>query len=232
MKWDFVLIALGVALVAIGHYMGLVVAPPEAMMGEVGRILYVHVPTAWVALCTYLVAFILAIGSLWTGRYSWDAKLEGAVEVGVVLNALLLCQGSIWARPTWGVWWTWDPRLTTSAVMVLSFGAVLLLRHLIEDPKRRLTVSAITTIVAFVNVPIVYMSVKWWRTLHQPFSSPDTVENTMVLPLRIAAFGMLFLSWGLIWARSKLAEARLEAETSAPDLPADIGQVILPGEES
>jgi heme exporter protein C len=231
MKWDLILIALGAVLVAVGHYVGLAIAPAEAMMGDVGRILYVHVPTAWVALCSYLAAFILGIGSLWTGRYSWDAKLEGAVEVGVVLNVLLLCQGSIWARPTWGVWWTWDPRLTTSAVMVLSFGAVLLLRNLIEDPRRRLTVSAIATIVAFVNVPIVYMSVKWWRTLHQSFSSPETVESTMVLPLRIAAFGMLFLSWGLIWSRSKVAAARLAAETAAPDLPAEPDRVLLPGEE-
>ena len=115
--------------------------------------------------------------------------------------------------------------------MVLSFGAVLLMRHLIEDPRRRLTVSAIATIVAFVNVPIVYMSVKWWRTLHQSFSSPETVESTMVLPLRIAAIGMLYLGWGLIWSRSKVAAARLDAETQAPALPEAVDKVVLPGEE-
>ena len=219
MRWDVIWGGLGVVLIAIGHYMGLFVAPKEAMMGDVGRILYVHVPTAWVALLTYLIAFVIAIGSLWTGKRGWDAHLEATIEVGVVLNVLLTFQGSIWAKPTWGIWWTWDPRLTTTAIMVLSFVGVLLLRGSITNPERRSLVSAVGAIIAFVNVPIVYMSVKWWRTLHQDFSSPETVSSTMVLPLRIAAFGMLFLMIGLILARGRIALQRLEEEADAPDLP-------------
>ena len=219
MRWDLIWGGLGVALIVVGHYMGLFVAPKEAMMGEVGRILYVHVPTAWVALLTYLIAFVLAIGSLWTGKQGWDAYLEATIEVGVVLNVLLTMQGSIWAKPTWGIWWTWDPRLTTTAIMVLSFVAVLLLRGSITNPSRRSLVSAVGAIIAFVNVPIVYMSVKWWRTLHQDFSSTDTVSNTMVLPLRITAFGMLFLMIGFILARGKIALQKLNEEADAPDLP-------------
>ena len=219
MRWDLIWGGLGLLLVIIGHYMGLFVAPKEAMMGDVGRILYVHVPTAWVALLTYLIAFVLAVGSLWTGRRGWDAGLEATVEVGILLNVLLTIQGSIWARPTWGIWWTWDPRLTTTAIMVFSFIGVLLLRRLTTNPERRTVLTAAGAIVAFVNVPIVYMSVKWWRTLHQDFSSPDTVSNTMVLPLRIAAFGMLFLMIGMILGRTKLALHRLAQEDDAPDLP-------------
>jgi heme exporter protein C len=113
----------------------------------------------------------------------------------------------------------WDPRLTTCAIMVVAFGVVLALRKQIDDPARRLTLSSVATIVAFVNVPIVYMSVKWWRTLHQNFSSPETVSSSMVTPLRIAAFGMLFLATSFVVRRWRLSLARLNAEFEAPDLP-------------
>lgn len=230
LRWELVFLALGWVMVSVAHYMGLFVAPPEAMMGETGRILYAHVPTAWNALLTYFFAFIAAIGALWTGRTAWDAATTALVEVGLVLNALLLAQGSIWAKPTWGVYWTWDPRLTTTAVMVVSFGAVLLLRTAVSSPGRRLTVTAISTIVAFVNVPIVYMSVKWWKTLHQDFSSPETVSNTMVLPLRLAAFGILFLVIGFAASRARKLRARIAREADAPELPDVPAALNLPQE--
>ena len=223
MKWYHISAAIGVLLLIIGHGMGLFVAPAEAMMGDVGRILYAHVPTAWVALLAYLFAFICAIGALWSGKRGWDASMVSFVEVGVLLTALLLFQGSVWARPTWGVWWTWDPRLTTSAILLVSFSAVLLLRSVIDQPERRMLVSSVATIVAFVDVPIVYMSIKWWNTLHQNFSSPDTVSSPMVTPLRIAAFGMLFLMFGLVGMRRLIELKRLETEWNLkppPERPA------------
>lgn len=219
MKWEWIVGLLGLSLLVIGHGMGLFWAPPEAMMGEVGRILYAHVPTAWVALVTFLVAFVGAIGTLWTGKLRWDALVEAAVEVGILLTALLLFQGSMWAKPTWGVYWTWDPRLTTTAIMVLTFVGVLVLRSLVTVPRKRMMTSAAATILAFVNVPIVYFSIKWWRTLHQPFSSPETVDSPMVLPLRISAFAMLFIAVCFITMRWRIAAARLEREDWAPDLP-------------
>jgi len=219
MKWAWIFGGLGTILTLIGHGLGLFYAPAEAMMGDVGRILYVHVPTAWVALLTYLIAFVIAIGSLWKGGLGWDAALEASVEVGVVLSLLLTMQGSIWAKPTWDVWWTWDPRLTTVTIMVVSYTAIWLMRQLISSPDRRAVLSAVATVVAFVNVPVVYMSVKWWRTIHQGFSSPDTVNSSMVLPLRIAALGMLFLMIGLVIARAKIALSRLDMETAVPQLP-------------
>ncbi len=218
-NWEIWVGLFGTVLLVWAHWTGLFVAPPEAMMGDVGRILYAHVPTAWVGLLTYLVAFIAAIGALGTGRVAWDAMVEASVEVGLLLNALLLIQGSLWAKPTWGVYWTWDPRLTTCAIMVVAFGVVLALRRQIDDPSRRLTLSSVATIVAFVNVPIVYMSVKWWRTLHQPYSSPETVDSAMITPLRVAAFGMLFLSIGFVVRRWRIAMHDLHAEFEAPDLP-------------
>jgi heme exporter protein C len=218
-RWESLLGIVGLLMLIGAHYVGLFVAPPEAMMGDVGRILYAHVPTAWIGLLTYLVAFIAGIGALLTGRASWDAMVEATVEVGLLLNVLLLIQGSLWAKPTWGVYWTWDPRLTTCAIMVVAFGVVLALRRQIEDPARRLTLSSVATIIAFINVPIVYMSVQWWRTLHQDFSSTDTVSSTMVTPLRIAAFGMLFLATSFVVRRWRVSLKQLNAEFEAPDLP-------------
>ncbi|RME28072.1 MAG: transcriptional regulator [Deltaproteobacteria bacterium] len=210
---------LGVAITAIGHAIGLFVAPAEAMMGDVGRILYVHVPTAWNAMLVFLFGFGAAVASLWTGRRRWDAWTTAAVEVGTVLTLLLLVQGSLWAKPTWGVYWTWDPRLTTSAVLGAAFGVVLLLRRLIDQPARRQVATAVATIVAFVDVPIVYMSVRWWNSLHQTQSTPKTIDKMMAVPLWVSAVGILVLSIGLVIARWRTETARLAAEERAPDLP-------------
>ena len=232
MKWYHLSGVLGVLLIAIGHGMGLFVAPREAMMGDVGRILYVHVPTAWVALVSFLVAFIAAIGSMWTGRRGWDASTVAAVEVGVLLTFLLLFQGSVWGKATWGVWWTWDPRLTSSAILALVFAVILLLRSVIEQVERRALVTAVATIIAFVDVPIVYYSTKWWNSLHQTHSSPQTVDLEMVLPLRIAAFGMLFLSVAFIGARRRIELRRLEQEDAPDALPARAAELKLNEEGS
>jgi heme exporter protein C len=138
------------------------------------------------------------------------------MEVGVVLAVLLCFLGSIWAKPTWGVWWDWDPRLTTTAIMVFAFAGILALRRFVDDPVKRATWSAVAAIVAFVDVPIVYFSVKWWNSLHQLQSSPETVSRAFHWPLRINAFGILFLMSGMIGLRARLAALRLEGELGPP----------------
>ena len=213
-----IFIALGIALLLIGSYFGLFVAPPEHYMGNVQRIMYVHVPTAWNAMLGFTFAFFAAVAFLFTNNYKWDSRLEGAIEVGIVLAFLLCCQGSIWAKPTWGVWWDWDPRLTTTAVMLLAFAGILALRRFLDDPTRRATLSAVATIVAYVDVPIVYFSVRWWNSLHQLQSSPATVSKAFHLPLRLNAFGMLFLMIGFIMLRARIASQRLETEMAPPPL--------------
>jgi heme exporter protein C len=210
--WDQAFGWLGLALLAVGTYMGLFVAPPERFMGEVQRIMYVHVPCAWVGMLCYTLAFVMAIVSLWTHRPRHDAIVTAAAEVGVVLNALLLIQGSIWARATWGVWWDWDVRLTTSLVMLLLFAGVLALRSFVDDPSQRATWTAITTIVAYIDVPLVYLCVRWWRSLHQVQSSPETVDPLMVLPLRLNAFAILFIAIWMIARRTRLEMARFRQE--------------------
>jgi heme exporter protein C len=215
-RTPYLLAGTGIALLLAGSYWGLAYAPRETYMGDVQRIMYVHVPTAWNAMLAFTFAFVCALASLLRGGYKWDTRLEAAMEVGVVLAILLCIQGAIWAKPTWGVWWDWDPRLTTTAVLVLAFSGIIALRSFVEDPQRRAVWSAVAAIVAYIDVPIVYFSVKWWNSLHQMQSTPETVSKAFHLPLRINAFGILFLMWGLIALRSRLAALRLERQLAPP----------------
>ena len=209
---------LGVVLVLIGSYIGLFVAPPDRHMGDVQRMLYVHVPTAKNSLLIFFFAFCFAIANLWTGKKRWNDYMVGSVEVGVVLNVLLLIQGMLWARPTWGIWWTWgDVRLVFSFLMLLLFAGVLALRSLVEDPIRRATWTSVATIIAFVDVPIMYFCVRWWRSLHQVQSSPATVDAAMVLPMRINLFAILFIGLWMIAQRAELERRRrLADDVAAP----------------
>jgi heme exporter protein C len=208
----------GSLLLLAGSYIGLFRAPSEAFMGDVYRIMYVHVPTAWNTMLAFSFAFFCALLFLFRGDFRWDSRHEAALEVGVVLSGLLCMQGSLWAKPTWGVWWDWDPRLTTTAVMLFSFSGILALRRFLDDPVKRATWSAAATIIAYVNVPLVYFSVRWWNSLHQMQSSPETVSAPFLIPLRTNAFGVLFLMTGLIMVRARIAALRLEQEL-APPLP-------------
>lgn len=211
-----VLIAAGCLMFIAGSLIGLYMSPAELFMGDVQRIMYVHVPTAWNAMLAMTFAFLCALFYLFGSRWEWDARLEASLEVGVVFAALLCIQGSIWAKPTWGVWWDWDPRLTTTAVLVFAFGAILALRRSVTDPSRRATWSAVATIIAFVDVPIVYFSVRWWNSLHQIQSTPETVSSSFHLPLRLNAFAVLFIMAGLIAVRARTAMLRLGREVAEP----------------
>ena len=212
----YLLAGAGFLLLVAGSYWGLAHAPRETYMGDVQRIMYVHVPTAWNAMLALTFAFGCAVVSLVRGGYRWDARLEAAMEVGVVLSVLLCIQGAIWAKPTWGVWWDWDPRLTTTAVLVLAFSGIIALRSFVEDPARRAIWSAVAAIVAYVDVPIVYFSVRWWNSLHQLQSTPETVSEAFHWPLRINAIGILLLMWGLIALRTRVASLRLERQLQPP----------------
>ena len=211
-RTPYVLVALGVLCLLVGSYWGLFVAPKETFMGDVQRIMYVHVPTAWNWMLAVLFATYSAIAFLFTNNLKWDARNEAGLEVGTLLAVLLCCQGAIWAKPTWGVWWDWDPRLTTTAVLLFAFLGILALRNFVEDTNRRAIWSAVATIIAAVDLPIVYMSVKWWNSLHQQQSTPQTVASAFHGPLRINAFGVLFVMIGFLMLRSRLATYRLREE--------------------
>lgn len=218
-SWPYLMLLAGAILLLIGSWLGLFVAPAEQYMGDVQRIMYVHVPTAWNALLALTFTFACALGFLLTGNWKWDSRMEAAMELGVVLAVLLCIQGSIWAKPTWGVWWDWDPRLTTTAVMVFAFAGILSLRRFVDDPARRATWSAVAVLIAYVDIPIVYFSVRWWNSLHQQQSTPETVSAAFHWPLRINALAMLVLMVGLISLRSRAASLRLQHELAPPIAP-------------
>lgn len=224
-KTPYILLALGTLLLLFGSYWGLFVAPAERYMGEVQRIMYVHVPTAWSWMLAILFAFGCAIAFLFTSNMKWDSRMEGGIEVGVLLAVLLCIQGSIWAKPTWGVWWDWDPRLTSVAVLLMASLGILALRSFVEDPSRRAIWSAVATIIASVDLPIVYFSVKWWNSLHQEQSTPQTVASPFHLPLRVNAFGVLFVMIALIMLRTRVAALRLQQETAVPDTFEEAGEL-------
>ena len=218
---------LGIGLFLFGSYIGLFVAPPDRHMGDVQRMLYVHVPTSWNCLLIFFFAFCFAIANLWTGKPKWNDYAVGAVEAGVVLNVLLLMQGMLWARPTWGIWWTWgDVRLVFSFLMLLLFAGVLALRSLVEEPGRRATWTSIATIIAFADVPLVYFCVRWWRSLHQVQSTPETVDPSMALPMRINAFAILFIVTWLVSQRAQIERNRRDADDIEAPPPVALAEGI------
>jgi heme exporter protein C len=203
-------------LVVAGGYMGLFVAPAERMMGDVYRIIFVHVPIAMMSLLAPTVTCFASLAYLLKTSQRADAIAEASAEVCVVFSTLCLITGSIWGKPTWGVWWTWDPRLTSVAILWISFVGYMALRRVVDDPEKRATWGAVAAIIISVDVPIVYFSVKWWNSLHQLQSNPNTVDSSMAVPLRlnITAFFVAFLA--LLYARYRVARKQQARELAAP----------------
>ena len=167
----FVLLTL--ALLVSGAWIGLAWAPPDREMGHVQRIMYMHVPAAWMALLAATMNFGTCVSYLWKASWKKDAFAEATAEVGLLFGTIAILLGSIWGRPTWGVYWAWDPRLTTMAILLVAYAGYLALRRFVDDPDRRAVWSAVVGIIIAVDVPVVYFSVKWWKSLHQVQSTPE-----------------------------------------------------------
>ncbi len=204
--------AVAFAAIATAQALGFVTSPPDRDMGHLQKIMYVHVPAAWNAFLCFFVVFVASAHYLWRRRERSDLLAASAAEVGTVFTALTIVLGSIWGRPTWGVWWTWDPRLTSTAVLLIIFVGYLALRAFTDDPDRRARWSAAVGILGALNVPIVYMSVQWWRTLHQPLSSPSTVDAPYALGLRANGIAFALLLVYLLRRRYQIAVAERDAE--------------------
>jgi heme exporter protein C len=206
-----------VAMLVSGAVIGLHWAPPDREMGDVQRIMYAHVPSMWMALLCTTLNLGACLTFLLTANWKADALAEASAEVGLVFGTIGLLLGSIWGRPTWGVYWTWDPRLTTAAIMLVAYAAYLALRKFIEDPDRRAVWSAVVGIIAYVDIPIVWYSVRVWKGLHQVQSSPKTVDPHMVFSLRWNAFAFLAVMIVFVSQRYRLARARQAVELAAPE---------------
>lgn len=197
---------------AAGLIAGFGYAPREAVQGNVQRIMYLHVPAILTAYLAFGLVLAGSIGYLATRRGGWDRLAASAAELGVLFTAVTIASGSIWGRPTWGVWWTWDARLTSTAVLLLVYAGYLLLRAMVEEPEARARYAAVVGIVAAANVPIVHFSVKWWRALHQPSTILGPEPSPIAPPIALAllvnwiAFTLLFA----YFLSRRLEIARLE----------------------
>jgi heme exporter protein C len=156
------------ALMLFAGYAALFIAPEELKMREIQRIFYFHVPSAWVAFLAFFIVFVANVSYLLTRRPKWDWLGVAGAEVGLAFCTVVLITGPIWARPVWGVWWAWDPRLTSTLVLWLLYVSYLLLRGLLPDPERQARFCAVFGIFAFLDVPLVYFSIRIWDRLQHP----------------------------------------------------------------
>jgi len=152
--------------IILALYMAFLGAPKEATMGDLQRIFYFHVPAAIAGLIAFAINFAASLMYVIRKNRRWDNLALSAAEIGVMFLLMVLVTGPIWAKYAWFVWWTWSPRLTLSLVLCLLYVAYLLIRNYIEDPDRKAMVSAVFGIVAFIDVPLVWFSIRWWRDLH------------------------------------------------------------------
>src|SRR5271169_3845508 len=207
------------AFFALGLWLALFVAPPDYQQGETARIMYLHVPAAWMAMFIYAVMAIAALGTLVWRHPLADAAQKAAAPLGAGFTFICLTTGSLWGKPMWGTYWVWDARLTSVLVLFIVYLGLVALWRAIDDPGRAARAAAILTLVGCVNLPIVKFSVDWWNTLHQPASvfrlGGPTIAPQLLWPLIVMAAGYLFffLSLLLLRMRAALLEARLRALT-------------------
>ena len=196
--WRPLSIAVTASAMALALFMAFVVAPREATMGDLQRIFYFHVSSSWVGYLALLVTFAASILYLRQGARRWDIVAVSSTEIGLLFITQGIISGSIWARPAWGTWWTWDPRLTTSAVLWLMYTAYLLLRQAVAEESRRARLSAVYGVVAFIAVPLNFMAIRWWRAMHPKVlgrtGSGLTSTMQVVLFVCVAAFTILYVT--------------------------------------
>ena len=195
-------------LAILGIVAGLVfafgVAPKEVTQGNVQRIMYLHVPSVLTAYLAFAVVLISSLFVLFKGSAAADRWGHAACEIGVIFTGITLVSGSIWGKPTWGTWWTWDARLTSTAILFLIYAGALLLRGMVDDAERGARYAAVVGIIGALNIPIVHFSVTWWRTLHQP--------ATILTPERAPISGSIALALFVNWAALTLLFAYLMAK--------------------
>ena len=209
-----------IIVLGISTYLALVFAPTEAVMGDVQRVFYFHIGTAWIGLLGFIIAAIAGITYLVTKDLKWDRFEVAAVEVSTVFFFLTIVLGSIWARPAWNTWWTWDPRLTTAAVTELIYIAYFMLRQGIDDPDKRARFGALYTLLGGISAPITFMVIRLFRTIHPVVIGNQSAAAqggfSMSSDMKVAFFFALFaftvIFVDLIWHRVRLGALQEKVE--------------------
>jgi heme exporter protein C len=198
---------LAIVLTAIGLWMGFFVAPTDATQGEVYRIIFIHVPAAWMSMLLYLVmAFWAAIGWAFNARLA-SMVARAIAPTGALFTFLALWTGALWGKPTWGTWWVWDARLTSELILLFLYLGFIALTEAIDDPRRADQAGALVAVVGAVNVPIIYFSVKWWNTLHQGASvslnAAPKMATTMLTAMLIMSLAFWAYAFAVVFTRTR-----------------------------
>ncbi|HIM57855.1 MAG TPA: heme ABC transporter permease [Gammaproteobacteria bacterium] len=195
-----------IALTLVGLYWGLIVSPPDYQQGDSVRIMYVHVPAAWMSLFIYVVMAISgAIGLIWQIKLA-NVVASVSAPIGVAFTFLALVTGAVWGKPMWGTWWVWDARLTSELILLFLYLAYMSLNNAFDNPKTASKASAVLAIVGLVNIPIIYYSVEWWNSLHQGSSVSVTkvsMQIDMFIALMLMSFAFKFLYGALVLMRAR-----------------------------
>ncbi|MBZ9937990.1 heme ABC transporter permease [Mesorhizobium sp. BR1-1-16] len=222
--WSAAILVLG-----IGLYLGLFVAPPDYQQGETVRIMFIHVPAAWLSMFGYGLMAVSALGTLVWRHPLADVAARAIAPVGAAFTLIALITGSLWGKPMWGTWWEWDARLTSVLVLFLMYLGLIALWNAIEDPNRAGRVAAVLILVGSVNLPIIKFSVDWWNTLHQGASvfrmGGSTIDPSLLYPLLICAIGatLLFLALVIMAMKNEILRRRIRAlRLVAASVPAGV----------
>ena len=204
-----------ILLFIIGLYGALVTSPPDYQQGETVRIMFVHVPAAWLAMLVYTVMALASAMAIIFRHPLADVAAKTAAPIGAVFCFLALATGSLWGKPMWGAWWVWDARLTSMFVLFLLYIGYIAIWQAIEEPTRAAMIARIVALVSFINIPIIKFSVDWWNSLHQSASvfrmGGPSVDPSMLWPLLVMglAYAFLFLALHLVSIRSEIAARKL-----------------------
>jgi heme exporter protein C len=206
-----------ISLMAIGLYLSFFTAPADYQQGETVRIMFIHVPSAWLAMFCYMVIAISSIGSLIWRHPLADVSAKAAAPIGAAFTLLALVTGSLWGKPMWGAYWVWDARLTSVLVLFFLYLGLMALWESIEEPSRAGRAAAILAIVGLINIPIIKFSVDWWNTLHQPASvmrlDGPAIHPTLLTPLIVMALAFTCLFMWLHFKGMRAEILRRRAET-------------------
>ncbi|MCE1235414.1 MAG: heme ABC transporter permease [Hyphomicrobiales bacterium] len=207
--------AVTAATFAVGLWLVFFRAPADYQQGETVKIMYIHVPFAWLSMFCYMTMAGSALGTLVWRHPLADVSAKCAAPIGAAFTFLALATGSLWGKPMWGTWWVWDARLTSVLVLFIMYLGLIALQETIEDPARAAKASAVLTLVGAINIPIIKFSVDWWNTLHQPSSvfrmGGSTIDASMLIPLLImaVAFSLLFVVVHLMAMRNEILRRRI-----------------------
>ena len=217
-RWIRILGALAAVALLAGLVMGFGVAPREVNQGNVQRIMYLHVPAVLTAYLAFAIVLVASIAHLVTRSLAWDRWAAGAAEIGTIFTGVTLVSGSIWGKPTWGVWWTWDARLTLTALMFFLYLGYLALRRVPADTDVRARRSAVTALLSLAVVPVNHFAVEWWRTLHQDRSlaqlTPrDSLDGEYITVMLLGFFAMTLVYAWLVALRYRVEQVEERDDT-------------------